>query len=352
MSLQPARASSHREAPSITSMPKVDGTDFYMFASYEPGREGYVTLIANYLPLQDPYGGPNYFSMDPDALYEIHIDNDGDAKEDLSFQFRFTNKLKGITLPIGGKNVAIPLKQAGQVSERNAAALNVNESFTLNVVRGNRRGGARGTEQTFDKPVDNIGTKTLPDYAGYAAKHVYTVNLPGFVRLDALELNQTGARHTVDGLAGRIRNKMEMKALAHGAIRFGSGCGWFGFGVPVTFRRLIAGVTGITGPSGDGAKKRPRWRQNRPILRRSQARFPHPVEKWGSLLPGPILSPACRQCLDQTNAGFMGTGPQGPQLRSAWRRPAVRPCGKRWVKYNPLHATLSTTTTILKILLL
>ena len=56
-----AQASSHREAPSITTTPKVDATDFYMFKSYEAGRDGYVTLIANYLPLQDAYGGPNYF---------------------------------------------------------------------------------------------------------------------------------------------------------------------------------------------------------------------------------------------------------------------------------------------------
>ena len=60
-----ALASSHREAPFITTVPKVDGTDFYMFSSYEAGRSGYVTLIANYQPLQDSYGGPNYFSMDP-----------------------------------------------------------------------------------------------------------------------------------------------------------------------------------------------------------------------------------------------------------------------------------------------
>ena len=78
---QPAIASSHREAPSITTMPKVDATDFYMFNSYEPGRAGFVTLIANYQPLQDPYGGPNYFKLDPNALYEIHVDNVGDGKE-------------------------------------------------------------------------------------------------------------------------------------------------------------------------------------------------------------------------------------------------------------------------------
>ena len=74
-------ASSHREAPFITKTPKVDGTDFYMFRSYEAGRAGFVTLIANYLPLQDAYGGPNYFTLDPDALYEIHVDNNGDARE-------------------------------------------------------------------------------------------------------------------------------------------------------------------------------------------------------------------------------------------------------------------------------
>ena len=133
-----AYASSHREAPYITTRPKVDGTDFYMFRSYEGvapdgtgGRSDYVTLIANYLPLQAPYGGPNYFSLDPDALYEIHIDNNGDSREDLTFQFRFKNNRKGIQLDIGDKNVAIPLIQAGQVADRNAPALNVNETYTV-----------------------------------------------------------------------------------------------------------------------------------------------------------------------------------------------------------------------------
>src|SRR5438128_3909105 len=102
--IAPAHASSHREAPAITTMPKVDATDFYMFNSYESGRSGFVTLIANYLPLQDAYGGPNYFKLDPNALYEIHVDNNGDGKEDITFQFRFQNKLKGTTLTIGGKS--------------------------------------------------------------------------------------------------------------------------------------------------------------------------------------------------------------------------------------------------------
>jgi len=181
-----AQASSHREGPFITTVPKVDATDFYMFKSYEAGRSEYVTLIANYLPLQDPYGGPNYFSLDPNALYEIHIDNNGDAKEDLTFQFRVRNNLKSITLPIDGKDVAIPLIQAGQVTAPNAATLNVNEQFTVDIVRGDRRSGTRGAvtkaaggSATFDKPVDNIGTKTIPDYPGYADQHIHTVNIPG-----------------------------------------------------------------------------------------------------------------------------------------------------------------------------
>jgi hypothetical protein len=182
----PVHASSHREAPFITSAPKVDASDFYLFNSYEPGRAGFVTLIADYLPLQDAYGGPNYFKLDPDALYEIHVDNTGDAREDITFQFRFQNQLKGTALTIGGASVPIPLTQSGQVSAPNAAALNVNESYTIDVVRGDRRTGTRaavtnatGGGATFAKPADNIGTKTIPDYAGYAAQHVYSVNIPG-----------------------------------------------------------------------------------------------------------------------------------------------------------------------------
>ncbi len=184
----PAMASSHREAPSISGSPKVDGTDFYLFNSYETGRDGFVTLIANYQPLQDPYGGPNYFKLDPNALYEIHIDNNGDAKEDITFQFQFKNNFKNIKLPIGNQMVGIPLTQAGGVSQPNDAALNVNEQYSINIVRGDRRTGtvaaisktSGGT--VFDKPSDYIGTKTLGNkaaYDTYAGKHLYSVNIPG-----------------------------------------------------------------------------------------------------------------------------------------------------------------------------
>jgi hypothetical protein len=182
----PAHASSHREAPNITTSPKVDGTDFYMFNSYETGRSGFVTLIADYYPLQDAYGGPNFFKMDPNALYEIEIDNVGDGHEHLTYQFRFTNTLAGTALSIGGTNVAIPLTQSGQVAAPNDPSLNVTESYTLTLVTGDRRTGvatpvmnasAGGT--TFYKPSDNIGTKTIPNYAGYASQFIYNITIPG-----------------------------------------------------------------------------------------------------------------------------------------------------------------------------
>ena len=181
-----ASASSHREAPFVTTAPKVDATDFYLFRSYETGRENFVTLLADYLPLQDAYGGPNYFKLDPNALYEIHIDNNGDAKEDLTFQFRFQNTLKDVKVPVGDKMVSIPLTQAGAVANVKDANLNVAETYTVTLVRGDRRTGTRaavvnasGGASTFDKPVDNIGVKTIADYAAYAAKHIYAVNIPG-----------------------------------------------------------------------------------------------------------------------------------------------------------------------------
>ena len=176
-------ASSHREAPGITETPKVDGTDFYMFRSYEPGREGFVTFIANYQPIQAPYGGPNYFTMDEDALYEIHFDNDGDAVEDITYSFDFDNNLvngTGITLDIDGETVPIPLRAAGPLSVGDSSALGETESYNVTVVTGDRRSGTRQeVAQTFTKPLDNVGNKTIPDYDAYAAQFIYDVNLPG-----------------------------------------------------------------------------------------------------------------------------------------------------------------------------
>ena len=83
--------SSHREAPEISKDPVADSTDLYAFVS--PDQPDTVTLIANYIPLEAPDGGPNFYEFGDDVLYEIHIDNDGDADADITFQFRFNSVL-------------------------------------------------------------------------------------------------------------------------------------------------------------------------------------------------------------------------------------------------------------------
>jgi hypothetical protein len=182
-----ALASSHGEAPYSKVNPKTDATDFYMFNSYEAGRDGFVTIVANFYPLQDAYSGPNYFTLDPDALYQIHIDNDGNAAEDLTFSFRVATQNRDIAIDVGGVMVSVPLVAVGPVGDNRDATANLNvvETYSLDVIRGERSGpgqpvtDAATGSAVFKKPVDNIGTKTIPNYAAYAADHVYTVRLPG-----------------------------------------------------------------------------------------------------------------------------------------------------------------------------
>ena len=180
-----AQASSHREAPLIAQTPKLDGTDFYMFRSYESGRAGYVTFIANYQPLQDAYGGPNYFSLDPNAVYAINVDNNGDAIEDISFEFRIKNTYQNLSVPVNGVSVAVPLSNIGQFGstpEANDGVKNLIESYSVTMVRGpksslgsNLANGSR----SFRKPFDNIGNKSIPNYAAYADSHISRLGLDG-----------------------------------------------------------------------------------------------------------------------------------------------------------------------------
>jgi hypothetical protein len=187
------QASSHREAPGITHTPKLDNTDFYMFRSYEQGRADYVTLISNFIPLEDQYGGPNFFTLDPDAVYEIHVDNNGDAREDLTFQFQFKNRSRNITVPVGDKQMAIPLINSNVIgpSAADNQDLNVLETYTATLIRGDRRFGAKSPirnaatgSATFRKPVDRIGDKSIKNndpnvYNTYANNHIYDVTIPG-----------------------------------------------------------------------------------------------------------------------------------------------------------------------------
>ncbi len=185
-------ASSHREAPLITSTPKQDGTDFYAFNSYEAGRSNYVTFIANYLPLQSPYGGPNYFQLESEGVYEIHVDNTGDAVEDITFQFKIENTPRDLALRVGPAGnqrtnaIALLATVGTPITASNNASLNIDQSYTLTVIKGPRRTGSAipitnsitGT-LNFTKPQDYVGTKTFPDYNTYAESYIYEIALPG-----------------------------------------------------------------------------------------------------------------------------------------------------------------------------
>src|SRR3989441_7439425 len=88
----PAAASSHAEAPLISQDPRADNTDVYAFVS--PDRPDTVTMIANYIPLEAPAGGPNFPSFDDSVAYDINIDNNGDSVDDLTYRFRFTTRTR------------------------------------------------------------------------------------------------------------------------------------------------------------------------------------------------------------------------------------------------------------------
>jgi hypothetical protein len=183
-----AHASSHREAPLITTMPKTDGTDFYMFNSYEPGRTGFVTIVADYQPLEDPFAGPNYYTMDPEALYDINIDNNGNALPQIIFRFRFTNTIQNLTVPVNGTNIKVPLVNTGVLGIGNSANSNVVETYTVEEITttGKRSHSSFLTDAasgstTFTKPTDNIGQKTFgsaAEYEAYADQFIYNVKIP------------------------------------------------------------------------------------------------------------------------------------------------------------------------------
>lgn len=184
-------ASSHREAPFIAGQPRLDGTDLYMFRSYETGRQDFVTLIANYIPFQDPQGGPNFFQFDSNGLYEIHVDNVGDGKEHLTYQFRFNKQSKDFKLPVGGVPVRVPLINVGPISAANQDNLNLTETYTIDLLTEGSRKGKRESVthaggKTFVKPVDYIGEKSFgaaagdsSNYEAYANQYIYPITIPG-----------------------------------------------------------------------------------------------------------------------------------------------------------------------------
>ena len=121
---KPADASSHREAPFISGDPQADATDVYAFRS--PDRPNTVTLIANYVPLEVAAAGPNFYKFGGDVLYEINVDNDADARDDLSFQFRFQNRIN---------NGNTFLYNTGPITSLNDQNLNQEQFYSVSMLK-------------------------------------------------------------------------------------------------------------------------------------------------------------------------------------------------------------------------
>src|ERR1700739_3406847 len=161
--------SSHREAPEISQDPVADSTDVYAFAS--PDRPGTVTLIANYIPLQGPAGGPNFYSFGDDVLYEVHIDTTGDARPDISYQFRFRTELR---------NPDTFLYNTGPITALNSPNWNNRQFYTLTrVTPRNSEVLASG----LACPPCNIGPLSTPNYTALASAAVHKV--PGGIKVFA-----------------------------------------------------------------------------------------------------------------------------------------------------------------------
>lgn len=162
--------SSHREAPEISKDPVADSADLYAFVS--PDRPDTVTLIANYVPLQLPAGGPNFFEFGDDVLYEIKIDNDGDGRADVTYQFRFNTELR---------NNNTFLYNTGPIDSLDSKNWNRRQFYTVTRV------GSDGRSQTLGRrlecPPCNIGPLSTPKYADLAREAVHS--LPGGAKVFA-----------------------------------------------------------------------------------------------------------------------------------------------------------------------
>jgi hypothetical protein len=154
-------ASSHREAPLISADPLADNTDVYAFVS--PDATDTVTLIANWIPLEAPNGGPNFYKFGDDVLYRINIDNDGDANDDIVYEFRFTTT----TL-----NRNTFLYNTGPITSLDDATFNVRQTYSVTRID---RHGRHVLGRDLSTPPVNVGARSTPSYDTLAAAAVHAL---------------------------------------------------------------------------------------------------------------------------------------------------------------------------------
>ena len=161
----PGKASSHREAPLISQDPTADNTDLYAFVS--PDQPDTVTIVANYIPLEQPAGGPNFPAFDDNVLYEIHVDNNGDTKEDLTYQFRFNTQTR---------NPETFLYNVGPITSLSDTNWNRPQTYSVTLVKGDKHGHGELIGNNIPTPPDNIGPRSTPNYDVLAASAITTLS--------------------------------------------------------------------------------------------------------------------------------------------------------------------------------
>ncbi|MDP9285126.1 MAG: DUF4331 domain-containing protein [Actinomycetota bacterium] len=173
---QVAAASSHAEAPLISEDPRADNTDLYAFVS--PDRPDTVTIVANYIPLEAPASGPNFPAFDDSVRYEINVDRNGDGKDDLSYEFRFTT----IT-----RNPNTFLYNTGPISSLTDPNWNRVQTYSVTRVDTSSDGHKDGHDnghndnqttvlgENLPTPPDNIGPRSTPNYTALASAAVSSI---------------------------------------------------------------------------------------------------------------------------------------------------------------------------------
>ena len=160
--------SSHREAPEISKDPVADNTDTYAFVS--PDKSDTVTIITNYVPLEDPPGGPNFFEFGDDVLYSIYIDNDGDGRPNIEYRFRFKTRMR---------NPGTFLYNTGQITGLNSASWNRRQFYDVTRVHHRKRHPrspkVRVVGRDLPSPPCNIGPRSTPNYPKLAKAAVHNL---------------------------------------------------------------------------------------------------------------------------------------------------------------------------------
>jgi hypothetical protein len=186
-------ASSHREAP-ITALDRsADVTDWYAFVSYD--NPNHVTFILNVDPLLEPANGPNYFPFDPSVLYEMHVDNNQDGKEDVTFQFRFNTELRQPNLFTGFVGGIAGVPQITSLTGAGSTGLGIRQTYTVTMVK-NGISTCLNDGQTLYAVPSNVGPETMPNYQALFNQGIFnlangvkvfagTVSDPFFIDLGA-----------------------------------------------------------------------------------------------------------------------------------------------------------------------